>query len=141
MKTTIPKDSAVTRRWSVIDASNQVLGRLAVVIANRLRGKHTPLYTPHVDTGEHIVVINARQVRLTGSKEEHKIYHRYSGYRDGLQRMTAAEVRARNPERLIYEAVHGMLPKNRLMRQTIKRLKIYAGAEHPHAAQAPQPLA
>lgn len=139
MKTTIPKADPVGRRWHVIDASDQVLGRLAVTIADRLRGKHTPLYTPHVDTGEAVIVINASRVRLTGRKETQKTYVNYSGYRGGLKVRSAARVRARNPERLVLDAVKGMLPKNRLMRQTIKRLKVYAGAAHPHAGQAPQP--
>ncbi len=137
MKTTIPKANPAGRSWHVIDASGQVLGRLAVTIANRLRGKHTPLYTPHVDTGEAVIVIHAGRVRLTGRKETQKQYVNYSGYRGGLKVRSAARVRASNPERLVYDAVKGMLPKNRLMRQTIKRLKVYAGDAHPHAGQVP----
>lgn len=138
MKTTIAKPGSVQRRWQVVDASNQVLGRLAVTIAERLRGKHTPLYSPNVDTGDFVVVINAGKVRLTGRKEEQKTYVNYSGYRGGLKTYNAAEIRARHPERLILDAVKGMLPKNRLMRQTFKRLKVYAGAAHPHGGQVAQ---
>jgi large subunit ribosomal protein L13 len=140
MKTTIPKAETVQRKWHVINAADQVLGRLAVNIANRLRGKDKPIYTPHVDTGDFIVVINARQVKLTGRKDDQKIYVNYSGYRDGLKEQDVSVIRERNPERMIYDAVKRMLPKNRLMRQTFKRLKVYAGDQHPHAAQNPQPV-
>jgi large subunit ribosomal protein L13 len=117
------------------------LGRLAAKVANVLRGKDKPVYTPHVDTGDFVVVINAAQVRLTGKKEEQKTYMSYSGWRGGERYRTVPEVRAKQPERLVEHAVKGMLPKNRLGRQMLGKLKIYPGAEHPHAAQQPQPLA
>lgn len=140
MKTTLPEISQIQRTWYVVDASQKVLGRLAVKIANVVRGKTKPLFTPHIDTGDFVVVINADKVRLTGKKETQKIYATYSGFRGGRRTATAAHIRARNPERMIYDAVRRMLPKNRLMRQAFKRLKVYAGSDHPHAAQQPQPL-
>lgn len=140
MKTTVPKTGDFKREWHVVDASGKSLGRLAVRVADVIRGKHKPIFTPHIDTGDHVVVINARQVRLTGKKEQAKIYLDYSGYRGGLKKQNAARIRAHNPERMIYDAVRRMLPKNRLMRATFKRLKVYPAAEHPHTAQAPQPL-
>lgn len=122
----------------MIDATDQTLGRLAVRIARILRGKDKPTFTPHLDTGDSVVVINAEKVVLSGRKEEQKIYQRYSGYRGGLKEKTAAQVRKRHPERLIELAVRGMLPRNRLGRQLNRKLKVYAGSEHPHAAQNPQ---
>ncbi len=138
MKTTIPKEQDIERSWHLINAANQSLGRLAVDIANRLRGKDKPIFTPHVDTGDYVVVINARQVKLTGRKDSQKTYVNYSGYRDGLKTHKAADVREKNPERMINDAVKRMLPKNRLMRQTFKRLKVYADDQHPHIGQNPQ---
>ncbi len=130
----------IDRQWYVIDAADYELGRLATRVAHVLRGRHKPVYTPHVDTGDFVVVINAGQVRLTGNKLDHKRYHRYSGYPGGLKSIDARTVRQTDPERMVRQAVKGMLPKNRLSRQLIKKLKVYAGAEHPHAAQKPEPF-
>ena len=127
-------------RWFVIDAKGQVLGKVAVRAANVLRGKTKPTFTPHVDTGEFVVVVNAAKVVLTGKKETNKIYMTYSQYPGNEKRQTAKEIRARHPEKLIEHAVRGMIPKNRLGRQMITKLKIYAGDAHPHAAQKPEPL-
>jgi len=140
MKTTIPRAEDVRRSWLLMDAADQALGRLAVKIADRLRGKHKPTYTPHVDTGDFVVVINAAQVKLTGKKDDQKIYADYSGYRGGLKEIKASVIRARNPERMIYDAVKRMLPRNKLMREVFQRLKVYAGDTHPHAGQGPQPI-
>ena len=140
MKTTIPRMEDVRRNWLLMDAADQPLGRLAVKIANRLRGKHKPTYTPHVDTGDFVVVINARSVKLTGKKNDQKTYADYSGYRHGLKEVKTSVMRERNPERMIYDAVKRMLPKNRLMREVFQRLKVYAEDKHPHAGQSPQPL-
>lgn len=138
MKTTIPKEQDIQRKWILVDATDKVLGRLAVKIADMLRGKDRPDFTPHIDTGSFIVVINASKVKLTGNKEEQKTYVNYSGYRRGLKSQSAASVRTKNPERLIHDAVRRMLPKNRLMRKSIVRLKIYPDGNHPHEAQNPQ---
>lgn len=140
MKTTLPKIDEIKREWLLVDAADKTLGRLAVKIANVLRGKNKPTFTPHIDTGAFVVVINADKVKLSGNKEEQKIYQRYSGHRSGLKEMTAATVRERHPERMVTLAVKGMLPKNNLSRQTLSRLKVYAGEGHPHAAQNPQPV-
>ena len=137
MKTFVPKDPGENRRWLVVDAKDQPLGRLAVRIANALRGKDLPTFAPWVDTGAFVVVTNAELVKLTGNKETQKIYQRYSGWRSGLKLETAAQVRATHPDRIIREAVEGMLPGNRIARDMMRRLKIYAGSEHPHAAQTP----
>lgn len=141
MKSFMANDSGVDREWLVVDAQDQPLGRLAVRIADVLRGKCKPTYTPHVDTGAFVVVVNAEKVKLTGKKDEQKVYRRYSGYRGGLKEITAATVRKRHPDRLIRLAVKGMLPKNNLSRRMFKRLKVYAGDEHPHVAQNPRELA
>lgn len=141
MKTTLVKESDIQHGWILVDASEKVLGRLAVKIANALRGRNKVIYDPHLDTGDFVVVINARKVRLTGKKDEKKIYKSFSGYRSGLKEIKASVVRERKPERMILEAVKGMLPKNRLMREVFGRLKVYPDAEHPHAAQKPQPAA
>lgn len=138
MKTTIPKASQIERRWLVLDAADRPLGRLAVKVAGLLRGRGKPVYTPHIDTGDFVVIVNAGRVRLTGRKEQQKTYQRFSGYRGGLKIQTAAEVRQKHPERMIQAAVKGMLPKNTLSRAMFSRLKVYAGAEHPHAAQQPE---
>jgi large subunit ribosomal protein L13 len=138
MSTTIAKPATVQRGWYVIDAENEVLGRLATRIATVLRGKHKPTFTPHVDCGDFVVVINAEKIRLTGNKLDAKKYHRYSGYPGGLRTRTAREVLDTHPERVLESAVKRMLPKNRLSRQVFSKLKVYAGAEHPHAAQAPE---
>ena len=135
MKTFVPKEADIQRDWFVVDATDKPAGRLAVVIANVLRGRNKPTYTPHVDTGDFVVVINADKIKLTGNKEEGKIYQDYSGYSSGRTETKAKDIRERNPERIITQAVKGMLPTNRLSRQIIKRLKVYAGAEHPHTAQ------
>lgn len=140
MKTYLPKIDEQGRKWWVVDASDLVLGRLAVRIADVLRGKNKPIYTPHLDCGDNVVVINADKVRLTGRKEEDKIYQNYSGYMGGLKEQTAADVRAKKPERLIRDAVWGMFPKGRLGREMFKKLKVYPGDEHPHEAQQPEPL-
>ncbi len=137
MKTTLAKDPGDNREWIVIDAEGQHLGRMAVQIANVLRGKNKPTFTPHVDTGDFVVVVNAEKVVLTGKKEEKKLYRRYSGWRGGLKETTAAAMRERHPERMIQHAVKGMLPKNNLSRKMFSRLKVYAGTEHPHDAQQP----
>ncbi len=138
MKTYMAKPSEVTRKWYVIDANNQTLGRLASQVAAILKGKHKPTFTPHVDTGDHVIVINAEKVRLTGKKLQDKKYYRHSGYPGGIKEITAGELLKRHPERVIRKAVWGMLPHNRLGRKMIKKLKVYAGEEHPHAAQQPE---
>ncbi len=133
--------SLADRRWYVVDAGGRTLGRLATGIANILRGKHKPTFTPHVDSGDFVVVVNAAQVRLTGRKLEDKVYHRHTGYPGGIRTATASRVLRERPERVLRSAVVGMLPKNRLGRQLATKLKIYAGSEHPHAAQKPERLA
>ncbi len=138
MKTYLAKRGEVERKHIVFDAANVPLGRLAVKIANALRGKDQPTYTPHVDTGAIVIVVNADKVLLTGNKEIGKIYQTYTGYRSGLKTARAEEVRAKHPDMLIREAVWGMLPKGRLGRAQYRKLKVYAGAEHPHAAQNPE---
>jgi large subunit ribosomal protein L13 len=139
-KTRSVKKEDLNRRWFVVDADGEVLGRLSTRIATVLRGKHHPEYTPHVDTGDYVIVVNAAKVRLTGNKENVKIYQNYSGYPGGLKELTATEIRARKPERLIEIAVKGMLPKNKLGNAMIKKLFVYAGPEHLHTAQQPKPL-
>lgn len=140
MRTYSAKASDVRRDWYIIDAENVVLGRLATEIARRLRGKHKAEYTPHVDTGDNIIVINAEKVKVTGKKRDDKMYHRHSGYPGGLTSMSLDKLQAKHPERIIELAVKGMLPKNPLGRQMYRKLKVYAGTEHPHHAQQPQPL-
>jgi large subunit ribosomal protein L13 len=143
MKTKSAKVGEVTRRWFIVDVKDQVLGRAATKIAMVLRGKNKAEYTPHIDTGDFVVVINADKVKLTGTKEEKKLYRHHTMWvgAGGVVTYTAAEVRARDPERLVTQAVAGMLPKGILGRQLVKKLKVYAGGEHPHAAQKPEPLA
>ena len=126
--------------WCVIDATDQVLGRLASQVAYRIRGKHNPLFSPHVDTGDWVVVINADKIRLTGSKLTDKTYYRHSGYVGSLKSRTAGELLEKNPEQVVKKAVQGMLPKNRLGRKLNKKLFVYAGEQHPHAAQKPEPV-
>ena len=140
MKTYSAKAEDVSRDWFVVDASDKTLGRLASEIAHRLRGKHKAEYTPHVDTGDYIVVINAEKVRVTGNKATGKMYHRHTGYPGGLKSMSFEKLIDRAPERVIQSAVKGMLPRNPLGRAMFKKLKVYAGNEHPHAAQQPQAL-
>ncbi|HSF90070.1 MAG TPA: 50S ribosomal protein L13 [Saprospiraceae bacterium] len=139
-KTRSVKKEDLNRKWYVVDADGEVLGRLCTRIATVLRGKHHPEYTPHVDTGDYVIVVNAGKVRFTGNKENVKIYQNYSGYPGGLKELTASEIRARKPERLIEIAVKGMLPKNKLGNAMIKKLFVYAGPEHLHTAQQPKPL-
>jgi large subunit ribosomal protein L13 len=140
MKTYLPKVIVDERKWHVIDASGAILGRLAVQVADVLRGKNKPVFTPHLDAGDFVVVINAEKVRVTGKKETQKEYMSYSGWRGGEKRRTVAHVRAHRPEELIHHAVRGMIPKNRLGRQLLTKLKVYKGDQHPHAAQLPQIL-
>ncbi|MBT3169071.1 MAG: 50S ribosomal protein L13 [Candidatus Cloacimonetes bacterium] len=140
MKTLAPKEDMIKRDWYVVDASDQVLGRLATRIASILRGKNKPYFSPHLLVGDNIIVINAEKIRLTGNKELQKVYQRYSGYPDGLSEKPYKRVLEEEPERIIFEAVKGMLPKNILGRQIIQNLKIYAGNEHPHKAQQPKEL-
>ena len=128
------------RPWFIIDAKDRPLGRLAVIIANKLRAKDLPTFDPSVDAGAFVIVINAAQVRLTGKKEEQKDYQRYSGFRGGLKHFTAAEMRAKHPDRMIKEAVWGMLPKNTIARKMMTRVKVFAGPEHTHAAQKPETI-
>lgn len=140
MKTFSAKKQDVERTWYLIDASGKVLGRLASHVAAVLRGKTKAIYTPHVDTGDYVVVINAEKIRLTGKKMENKVYHRHSGYPGGLKSTSAKAVLATKPEKLLKHAVKGMLPKNPLGRKMFRKLKVYAGPDHPHQAQQPQPL-
>jgi large subunit ribosomal protein L13 len=140
MKTFSAKPESVKRDWYVVDAAGKTLGRLATEIARRLRGKHKPEFTPHVDTGDYIVVINAQQVAVTGRKLDDKQYHRFTGHVGNLKTTSLKDLLATHPERVIEIAVKGMLPKNPLGRAMYGKLKVYAGAEHPHAAQQPQPL-
>ena len=138
MKTFVQKEADVKRLWHLVDATDKPLGRIAVKITNLLRGKTKPTYTPQVDCGDFVVVINAEKVKLTGSKDTQKVYRYFTGARSGVYTITAAALRARHPERMIEAAVHGMLPHNRtLSREAFKRLKVYAGTSHPHAAQNP----
>jgi large subunit ribosomal protein L13 len=138
MATYMAKTGEVPRRWFLVDATDQVVGRLAVQIATVLRGKHRPEYTPHTDTGEFVIVINAEKVRFTGKKWDTQTYQSYSHYPGGLKEVTARQVLSKRPERILYEAVRRMVPRNRLGRQQMTKLKIYAGPNHPHQAQQPQ---
>ena len=137
MKTYSAKPGELSQQWFVVDAEGQTLGRLATRIATVLRGKHKPQFTPHVDVGDFVIVLNASKVNLTGAKLEQKQYHRYSGYPGGLRSLSASHVREHDSERMITQAVKGMLPKNKLSRKIIKKLKVYDGSEHPHEAQQP----
>jgi large subunit ribosomal protein L13 len=140
MKTYSAKPREIEQSWYLVDAEGETLGRLATEIADVLRGKRKPAYTPHVDTGDFVVVVNAEKVRVTGNKLEQKIYYRHSGYPGGLRQRTLAEQLQRRPEEVIRKAVKGMLPKNRLAAAQLRKLKVYAGPEHPHEAQNPAPL-
>jgi large subunit ribosomal protein L13 len=140
LKTYVAKPSSREREWLLVDAAGKTLGRLATQIADLLRGKRKPEYTPHIDTGDFVVVVNARDVAVTGRKREDKIYYRHSGYPGGLRSRSFEEMIARHPEEVIRLAVKGMLPRNRLARQQLRKLKIYAGPEHPHQAQQPTPF-
>ena len=139
-KTWNAKPGEVTREWYVVDAAGQTLGRLATRIADVLRGKEKPQYTPHVDTGDFVVVVNAERIAVTGKKMDEKIYYRHSGYPGGLKQRTLREQLARRPEAVIRLAVKGMLPRNRMSRAQLTKLKVYAGPDHPHEAQQPKPL-
>jgi len=140
MKTTIPRENEIKRSWYLVDAADKVLGRLAVKIAGIVSGKDKVNYTPHIDLGDFVVVVNAGKIKLTGKKEEQKMYTDYSGFRGSHRDRPAAAIRAKDPTRLISDAIKRMLPKNRLMRQAFKRVLVYPNAEHPHQAQQPKPL-
>jgi large subunit ribosomal protein L13 len=140
MPTSMPRENEIQRKWYVVDAQGQVLGRLATRVATVLRGKHKPTFSPHLDVGDHVVVINAEKVQFTGRKLQDKQYRWHTGYIGGLKEVSAETMLRTHPERVIEWAVEGMLPKNRLGRAMAKKLKVYRGAEHPHDAQQPQPL-
>ncbi|MBN2140437.1 MAG: 50S ribosomal protein L13 [Desulfovibrionaceae bacterium] len=140
MKTYSPGPEDLKNEWVVVDASDKILGRLATEVANRLRGKHKPEFAPHMDNGDFVVVVNADKVRFTGNKLDNKLYHKHTGHPGGIKSMTLRALMERRPEQVLIKAVRGMLPKNRLARQQIKKLKVYSGPEHPHAAQQPKTL-
>jgi len=140
VRTYTPKPEDIERRWYVVDAQGKTLGRLASEIARILRGKHKPIFSPHMDTGDFVIVINAEKVHVTGRKLTQKFYYRHSGYPGGLKAISLRDQLKKHPERVIQHAVRGMLPKNRLGRKMIKKLKVYAGPDHPHKAQKPEPL-
>ena len=140
MKTFVAKEHEVEKKWYLVDAENKVLGRLASQIALRLRGKHKPIFTPHADTGDFVVVINAEKVALTGNKWDNKIYYHHTGYIGGLKQISAKKLIEKKPDQVLYMAVKRMLPKNSLGRRQLKKLKIYSGSEHPHEAQKPEIL-
>ncbi|HEX5723709.1 MAG TPA: 50S ribosomal protein L13 [Acidimicrobiia bacterium] len=137
-KTFTPKSADITRKWWVVDAAGKPLGRLATEVATLLRGKHKPMFAPHMDTGDFVIVINAAEVEVTSKKSQQKIYYRYTGYPGGLREESFESLRERRPEAVIERAVQGMLPKNKLGRKMIGKLKVYAGADHPHEAQRPE---
>lgn len=137
METRVPRQNELQSRWLVIDAEGKTLGRLATFVATRLRGKHRPTFTPHMDTGDHVVVVNASRIRVTGQKLEQKQYRRHSGYPGGLKEVPLERMLERHPDRVVRLAVAGMLPKNKLGRKILRKLKVYAGPEHPHQAQRP----
>jgi large subunit ribosomal protein L13 len=138
MKTYVAKEHEVEKKWYLVDAQDMILGRLATQIAMRLRGKHKPIFTPHADTGDFVVVINADKVSLTGNKWDNKMYYRHTGYMGGIKQISAKKLMEKKPDQVLYMAVKRMLPKNSLGRRQLKKLKIYAGSEHPHTAQNPQ---
>ena len=140
MRTYSPKASEITRKWYVVDAEGLVLGRLSTEVARVLRGKHKPVFAPHIDTGDHVVVVNADKVVLTANKAEQKMVYRHSGYPGGLKAQSFGSALSSKPEEVVRRAVRGMLPKNRLGRQMLTKLKVYAGPTHPHSAQQPEPL-
>jgi large subunit ribosomal protein L13 len=140
MRTEVAKKETVNHQWFVVDAENVVLGRLATQVANVLRGKHKPIFTPSVDTGDFVVVVNAEKIALTGNKAANKTYYSHSGFPGGIKSITAAELLTKKPEDLLRKAVRGMLPKNKLARHMLKKLKIYSGGDHPHEAQQPAQL-
>ena len=138
MKTVSLRKEDIERSWWLVDADGKTLGRIATGIATKLRGKHKPEYTPHIDTGDYVVVVNAEKVKLTGNKEKDKIYWRHTGYPGGIKNINAAKLRKKHPERLIEKAVKGMLPRNALGRAMYRKLRVYAGSEHPHKGQSPK---
>lgn len=140
MKTYTPRATDIEQSWWVVDADGQILGRLASRVASILRGKHKPQFTPHLDLGDYVVVVNAEKIAVTGQRLTQKMYYRHSGYPGGLREQTLEEVLAKTPDRVVRLAVKGMLPRNRLGRQVFRKLKVYAGPDHPHAAQRPKPL-
>ncbi len=140
-KTYTPSEEGIERHWFVVDATDQTLGRLASRVARVLEGKHKPTYATHLDSGDHVIVVNASRIGVTRGKRESKVYSRHSGYPNGLRQETLGELLDRRPEEVIRRAVKGMLPRNRLGAQQLRKLKVYAGAEHPHQAQRPEPLA
>jgi len=140
MKTYVPRKGDIARDWWVVDAAGMTLGRVATEVASRLRGKHKAMFTPFLDTGDHVIVVNAAKVSMTGAKNADKMYRRHSGYPGGLREMTAAEMLAKHPTRVVEIAVKGMLPKGPLGRQMFRKLKVYAGDSHPHQAQQPKTL-
>jgi len=140
MKTFSAKPDDIRREWLLVDANGKTLGRLAAEIARRLRGKHKPEYTPHMDTGDYVVVVNADKVHVSGNKETDKVYYRHTGFPGGIRGTTLSEMRATAPDRILLQAVKGMLPKNPLGRAMFKKLKVYAGSDHPHTAQQPKTL-
>ncbi len=140
MKTYLAKPAEVVRQWHLVDANGKTLGRLAARVAGILRGKHKPTFTPNVDTGDHVVIVNAEKIRLTGDKLKTKVYAHHTGYPGGLKSATAEHLLAKRPTALLEEAIKGMLPKNPLGKQMARKLKVYAGPEHPHKAQSPQPI-
>ncbi len=140
MKTYIPKAHEIERKWYIVDAEGQTLGRLASRIATILRGKHKPYFTPHLDTGDFVIVINAEKIHVTGKKAQQKLYSRHTGYPGGLRQISFEDLRRSYPQRIISKAVWGMLPHNKLGRKLLKKLKVYGGPEHPHQAQSPEPL-
>ena len=141
MKTYSAKPGDIQRKWFLVDAEGVVLGRLASIVATRLRGKHKPMYTPHMDCGDHIVIINAEKVQMTGNKHTDKTYYRHTGYPGGIRSTTAGKIlKGKHPERVVEKAVQRMIPKGPLGRQVLRKLKVYAGSEHPHEAQQPEAL-
>jgi len=139
-RTYVTKEDDVQRNWHVVDAAGQTLGRLAARVAHFLRGKHKPIYSPSIDVGDCVIVVNSEKIQVTGRKLDQKIYYRHSGYPGNLKKITLRELLQQNPTRVVEHAVRGMLPKNRLGRKMFKKLKVYAGPDHPHAAQQPSPL-
>jgi large subunit ribosomal protein L13 len=140
MKTYVARPATIEKKWYVVDAQGKTLGRLATVVADVLRGKRKPIYTPHIDTGDFVVIVNAEKIVVTGKKPEQKMYYRHSGYPGGLKSESYAKLLARRPEEIVRRAVRGMLPHNRLGRAQLRKLKVYAGPEHPHTAQQPEVL-
>lgn len=140
MDTYMQRPEDANHDWLIVDATDKILGRLATEVANRLRGKHKPEFTNHVDGGDFVVVVNADKIKVTGNKLDKKMYYKHTGYPGGIKSRSLKEMQEKNPELVIFNAVRGMLPKNRLSRQVIKKLKVYAGSEHPHEAQAPKTL-